>query len=1156
MRSWVILNFLFLFSTHIFCQSYSIVSKKIWITQDTLELDTNWILPNSLRVKSPSNELLLYRWLQNEQKLIFIERPKDSIVVEYQRVLFQWHKEYAHKKISDIRKDFSRPMSPYQFSFSDKKTEQPESFLSDKLFKNGSISRGISFGNNQDMSVQSNFNMQMQGKLTKDIDIAMVATDNTIPFQADGTTAQLQELDKVYIQLSNKSNKLIVGDYQMAQPPNTYFMNFFKRLQGANFENKDSLSKNVNLKTNVAFALTRGKFARNVFYGKENNQGPYRLVGAEGEQIIVVLSGTENIYIDGKLMKRGQEYDYIIDYNTAEITFTAKQQITKDKRIVAEFQYVTKSYARSLYFIGEEMYIAKHHKVFFNFYSEQDNKNRPLQQQLTTEQVRFLSQIGDSLEKAFYYSALASEFNNSEVFYRKKDTIVGSTLYQNVFEYSTNPDSAQYKVTFSYVGANKGYYKQIPSGANGKVFQWVAPVNGVLQGDYMPYVKLDPPQQKQMLTTGYQYSTTSGTISTELVYSKNDVNTFSKFNKNNDEGYGLRFSSVNQLFSTNSYSVQLENDYEYVTQHFSYIQRYRNMEFQRDWNKNFFNDNIFTDQHITKSLVKWIGKKNTSLYYGFSMFSEGSNFWGGRHLFGQQLKRSWMQLTYDASYLTTKTYTAHTSFYRHKASASLPIGKQMVLSYTDDYERNIQWKPFVGTKFFTSYQFYDWEVSLHAPDSSAVYYKIFYRNRSDRHVLYNTMTDSTYAQNYGIKLQSNKWPNHPFVLLTTYRLLEIKNLATNTLAPDNTLLSRIEYYPRFWKNFLNLSVFYETGYGLENKKEYYYVEVTAPQGQYTWIDYNNDGIKQLNEFEIAQYPDQAKYIRVYVPTTNYVKVLHNQWSTALNMRPYFLLKDKTNFWAKTIRLLAFQTAFKNDYKTYSGFIWNNAIYSDFTNLRDTATISANQSIRQSIFFNQAGAIFGADYNYLQNASKQLLTNGYDVRYTENHEVKWRYNIFQWLTFSFVHVIGKKAFESQLFTNRNYQLKIFETEQKIIYQPNTNLRVSVNYKYSEKINALGLMQKGTIHSLGLEGKIIKSESASISGQFNFIQINYLNDNNYNTPVAYEILQSLQPGNNFTWNFTYQQNITSYLQMNILYEGRKSAMNNKIIHIGSMQLRAIF
>lgn len=1145
------------FESNFWAQSTNIVSKKLFIDKDTISLDTNFVVPHSLRVRFVNNDNIpLYRWLQNEQLLIFFERPKDSVIIEYQRIPFQWHKEYAHKKISDIRKDLSRPSSPFQYSFSGKDKTKQEDFFSDKLFKNGSISRGITFGNNQDMSVQSNFNLQMQGKLTKDIDIAMVATDNNIPFQADGTTAQLQEFDKVYIQLSNKNNKLVVGDYQLAHPKNTYFMNFFKRLQGANFENIDSMSKNLKLKSTVALALTRGKFARNVFYGKENNQGPYRLVGSEGEQVITVLSGTEKIYIDGKLLQRGQEYDYIIDYNTAEITFTAKQLITKDKRIVAEFQYITKSYSRSLYFVGEELSIGKNQSIYFNFYSEQDNKNRPLQQQLSTEQVKYLSQIGDTISKAIYNSAVLSSFNTTEVFYRKKDTIVGSVLYKDVFEYSTNPDSAKYKVTFTYVGPNKGYYKQVPSAANGKVFQWIAPVNGVLQGDYMPYVKLDLPQQKQMITAGYNYTTTSTKLSIEAVYTKNDINTYSRFDKANDDGYGTKISFLQNLKATSQYSLQIEQDYEYVSQNFSYIQRYRSMEFQRDWNKNFFNDNILTDQHIGKVLLKYLTLKKQSLYYGISGFSEGTNYFGYKHLFGQEWKNQWIRTQYDGSYLSVNTATANSSFYRHHSRINIPFTSFLQASYTDDFENNISWRPNIGTKLFTSYQFWDWEGSVHSPDSSNVFYKIYYRHRQDKHAINDKMLDSTEAQNFGCQLKFNQWINHPFNLIVNYRILELKNIVTNSLSPDNTLISRIEYYPRLFKNFLQLSLFYETGYGLENKREYYYVEVTPPQGQYMWIDYNNDGIKQLNEFEIAQYPDQAKYIRVYVPTNQYVKVLQNQLSTSLNIRPYMLLKDKEQWWAKALKLLAFQTVFKNDQKSYQQYQVEKIIYSDFTNLKDTATISANQSIRQSVFFNQAGAVFGADFNYLQNANKQLLTNGYDLRYSEINELKWRYNIFQWLGFSFIHSLGKKAFASQLFSNRNYELKILESEQKIIYQPSTNLRLSLSYKYSEKTNQIGMQQKGIIHTLGLEGKVIQSEKASISGQFNYISIRYQNDINYNTPVAFEILQSLQVGNNYTWQFNYQQNLTQYLQLNIQYEGRKSGTSNKIIHIGSMQLRAVF
>ena len=116
------------------------------------------------------------------------------------------------------------PVNPYSISF-DGKTTNTESFVSDGLSKNGSISRGISFGNNQDVVVNSSLNLQVSGKLTQEVSLLLAATDDNIPFQADGTTAQLQEFDKVFVQLSNQNTKLIVGDFQL-QRPNSYFMNF------------------------------------------------------------------------------------------------------------------------------------------------------------------------------------------------------------------------------------------------------------------------------------------------------------------------------------------------------------------------------------------------------------------------------------------------------------------------------------------------------------------------------------------------------------------------------------------------------------------------------------------------------------------------------------------------------------------------------------------------------------------------------------------------------------------------------------------------------------------------------------------------------------------------------------------------------------------
>jgi hypothetical protein len=141
------------------------------------------------------------------------------------------------------------------------------------------------------------------------------------------------------------------------------------------------------------------------------------------------------------------------------------------------------------------------------------------------------------------------------------------------------------------------------------------------------------------------------------------------------------------------------------------------------------------------------------------------------------------------------------------------------------------------------------------------------------------------SQNVTLNADLTKDPRHQIRFTSTYRKLQILESSLNNQLADESLLGRAEYQVNLIKGLLSGNLLYEVGAGQEQKRDYSYLEVPAGQGEFTWIDYNNDGIQQLNEFEIALFQDQAKFIRIFTPTNQYVKASYNTFNYSINVNP-------------------------------------------------------------------------------------------------------------------------------------------------------------------------------------------------------------------------------------------------------------------------------
>ncbi|MEM7161761.1 MAG: hypothetical protein AAF487_04900 [Bacteroidota bacterium] len=1072
----------------------------------------------------------------------------DTVVFKYRTFSFDLSKEYALRSDSIVQQEGSS-LDAYRYN---PRSEKQDIFgTGTGLNKSGSISRGLNFGNNQDLGVNSNLNLQLSGRVTDDIQILASITDDNIPIQPDGNTQQLQDFDRVFIQLFNAKTKLTAGDFQLRNF-DPYFMKYFKRARGGTIASEVPVG-NEKVKMEFSAALSKGRFARNVFFGTEGVQGPYRMRGADNESFIIILAGTEKVFIDGKQMKRGEEYDYVINYNSAEVTFTPNQFITKDKRIVIEFQYSDRNYARSL--LQHRTFFDKGKWSFdFNVLSESDSKNQPLQQTLDPDDRLLLSSVGDNLLNAVIPSIDSLEFNVNQVFYSLQDSLG----YDSVFVFSTNPDSAFYSLAFSDLGQGNGNYVSADFSANGRTYEWVAPdtVDGqiVLSGRFEPVILLISPKKRQMASLGANFrASENSNLTIEMALSNNDLNTFSDLDRQDDVAGAVNvlWNSEKRLSRKDSSSLRLFYmlNSEFVGEHFSEIERFRPTEFERNWN--ILNVPISEKLLRNRGLIGLRGSRFGELSYEVNTLNYLSTFSGIKNQLNTNLSTETWKVIINASLLSTDGLV-NTTFIRHKADISRKFGN-VVLGFRDDQEENKQYlSSSKDTLNLTSYAFFDWQGYLSNSDTTNLKYEVFYRQRTDDRFNNSNLDRAAIAEEFGgqARVKINKNQNVSFLLKN--RELKINNTEIISDTPESTLLGRVRYNARLAKGGIALGTFYEIGSGLEPRREFIYLEVPAGQGTYIWIDYDGDGIRDLDEFEIAQFAYEANFIRAFTPTDEYSRTFTNQFTQTLTLRPKAFL-SRENGIGKFLSRVSNQSTFRIDRKTNRED--RNSIYNPFlTEIEDTTLLAFNALVRNTFSFNRASAIWGIDLIWNDNETKQLLSNGFDSRTNTFIQSKIRWNFSKGWGLIIQNENGNRKSLSDFLNNRNYSIEYSSLNPALSFQPNQFWRVKLDIEYAQKENDadLGGEKSNTVNT-GTELRYSWPGKGSLQANFNLVDIDF--NGLDNSAIGFEMLEGLKSGTNLTWSLFLQRNLSQNLQMNINYNARKSE-ENKTIHNGGVQVRAFF
>jgi len=1110
-------------------------TKKVAL-KDSIRIDSVSINSSKFLVRTKNGTLLdsSFYNIDFQKAVLTIERDvdTDSLFVEYLRYPEFLTKTYKQLDEGIIVENTSNLDKLYKLS----QPSESNNFIPfDGLTTSGSISRGVTIGNNQNSVLNSELDLQITGKLNDKVSLRASIQDANIPLQESGYSQRLDEFDQVFIELFSKNWNIRAGDIDL-QNDNSYFAKFSKRVQGlainVNLENEGS---KANLFTSGA--LVRGQFSRSQFNAQEGNQGPYKLQGQNGELFVLIVSGSETVYVNGIAVERGESKDYLIDYNAGEILFNATFPVTSEMRITVDYQFSDRNYSRFIAY-GGGSYESEKLKIGASVYTENDAKNQPLQQNLSNEQVQVLANAGDDNMLMTSPSAVAEAYNENRILY-KRELVNGV----EIFVFSNNPDDELFNVKFTRVGDNQGSYIISNINAISNIYEYVSPIAGVLQGNYEPIVQLIAPTKLQMAVVNGTYQPTEKTkVDFELAGSKNDLNLFSAKDDGDNDGFAGKLKITQDIVKNDSlWSLKTFFDVDYIQDNFRTVERLYNAEFNRDWNIETPTGN----QQLIISGLNLSHTKKGHARYQLEHLNFSKNFNGNRHVLLANINLKNFNIYSNTSLLKASSNMNTSSFLRSFNRIKYSFNKAWVgskIAIEDNEQRN----RITDSLTFLSQKFSSYEVFTGVGDSTKVFVEVGYKKRANDSIKSNKLQRVNKSNTYYLNSKIIQNNNTNLALYVNFRTLKNED---KSIKNEQSLNSRLQYSQKIFNQIVLWNTVFETNSGTLPQQEFTYVEVDPGQGAYTWIDYNNNSIQELEEFELAQFQDQGIYIRVLLPNQVFIKTHQNRLSQTLTINPQ-------QWSASEIKSKKFWSHFYNQ----ASYLIDRKIKRDGNNfnLNPFESDAKNQlglqlNFRNILFFNRGKQRYTTSYTYLSNKVRNVLSFGFIENGLKSHQFNFNHKIANtWL------VTLQSAFDTNESTSENFASKNFNIDEtrlspKISYLVNDNTRFDIFYQHVSKDNTIGNFESLKQEKYGVSFAVSNNQKAAISAEFNYFSNNF--EGNQNSPVGYQMMEGLQPGKNFTWSLLAQKKLTKYLDLNLNYFGRKSETSS-VIHTGTVQLKAYF
>ncbi|MBN1301995.1 MAG: hypothetical protein JW995_12350 [Melioribacteraceae bacterium] len=1066
----------------------------------------------------------------------------DTIFVKYKTVLTSLRKEYKRRSlIRIVDKEFPDSIRVIKTEYSPLTSE---SIFGKEIQRSGSIIRGFTFGSNKDFSLDSGLRLQLSGKLAEDIDIVAALSDENTPIQPEGNTETLEELDKVFIQVNHTNASGTFGDYDLSNATGE-FGKVSRKLQGLKTEFKFK-----DYSGTFAVAGSRGKFNSIQFNGDDGNQGPYRLNGINNERDIIVVAGSERVYLDGEEMKRGENKDYIIEYANAELTFTPNRLITSASRIIVDFEYSDRQYERN--FIGGSFNGTLWNNrlnVGVSFYRESDDENNPVDLSLSEYDKLLLKTAGDDRELAARDGATVVSPDStgaSKGVYTKIDTVIDGKNY-TYYKYMPGEPLAIYNVTFSYLGPGKGDYISESTGR----YKFI----GINKGSYLPVKYIPLAQSKQhgnVMIKGEIFKDLNLTF--EVAGSEWDKNKLSDMDDDDNFGFSrnlsLSFLKNNFNFGLGEFkNINISVRDRYVDKRFTSLDRYNEVEFERYYNTGTI---AITDEYLTEAAVNISPVSEilfSSLYGHLKRNGQIASDRYNARLVVNNFHNLSMEYNFD--YVSSNTGNFKTNWDKQNGFLKYNFSN-LVPGVFYLYESRKDYSPESDSLLTGSLRYLEIGPTLDLLNYYGFKLSASYTLREESSPLAGKMVNESHAesQTYSIVYNGIKGINSSVDLALrnkeyTARFRELGFVNSKTaLLKSKTRINSAD-------DFVKGQLYYEASTQKTARLEKVFIRVQQGTGNYVYLgDLNDNGISEEEEFEPTFF--EGDYILTTIPTDELFPVIDLKFNTnwLLEFNRYFRGNSLPE---NILKVISTETTYRVEEKN------KNENVEDIYLLRFSKFLNEEYTISGFNFFEHDFNLFKNNEDIsmrLRFTERNNLTQysgGQEKGYFNEKSFRLNVRLIEAINNLTEYSVKRENVSAPVNLNRSRNVLESTLTTEFSYRPVRNLEIGFRVSTGEitdvypteptRINQNSQLLRLTISFTG-RGRI----------RFEAERVELVAKNTGNI-IPFEITRGNVLGKNYIWRSNIDYRISTNLQTTLTYFGRKLGQGDAI-HSLRAEARAFF